>query len=210
MEIKAIVISIFVAILVACCTDIVYHTSSQTNNTNDTTLLLNNTTVFDQNTTTLCNNTTVEATPAPPKNSKSVSCENIDDEYERLVCWVKSAPYNTTDYKAGVFDCSNMAALLHDWLEDHGYDIKIVLGYSYNHAHTWLLAGKLTGMVVSQHYRHYKVDGYWIEPTSKKVMPELPDFYYERYKHIGFYDDYSELCMYRPVPCSEYAYNKTW
>jgi hypothetical protein len=42
---------------------------------------------------------------------------------------IDQAPYSTEDYVLGEFDCSNMANLLDDWLEQMGYDTKIMVYY---------------------------------------------------------------------------------
>jgi len=65
---------------------------------------------------------------------------------------VKKCPYNTTEYVRGVFDCSNMAKMLFDYLTERGHHCIIVYveNQTYGIRHNFLF-----------------VDGYAIEPTTK-------------------------------------------
>lgn len=74
-------------------------------------------------------------TPAPEKDStpailsekqilqldietpKIDSTSSILPEKQILQLDIDKAPYNISEYQENIFDCSNMAALLHDWLE---------------------------------------------------------------------------------------------
>jgi len=65
---------------------------------------------------------------------------------------VKSCPYNISEYIPHIFDCSNMAKMLYDWLTLKGHHCVIVYveNYTYGIRHNFLF-----------------VDGYVIEPTTK-------------------------------------------
>ena len=65
---------------------------------------------------------------------------------------VKSCPYNISEYVRGVFDCSNMAAMLYDWLSEKGHRCRVVYieNWTYDIKHNFIF-----------------VDGYAVEPTTK-------------------------------------------
>lgn len=42
---------------------------------------------------------------------------------------IEQAPYSSEDYIPNEFDCSNMTNFLDDWLEEKGYDTKILVYY---------------------------------------------------------------------------------
>jgi len=48
------------------------------------------------------------------------------DEVKEIV---NRAPYLIEEYRIGKFDCSNMSHLLHDWLDMHDIEAKIILTY---------------------------------------------------------------------------------
>ena len=67
----------------------------------------------------------------------------------KLLIDVSSAPYSTSDYESGVFDCSNMAATLHNHLKKKGYEVTIHEGYVtlfFNdiHYHAWVVVDNTT------------------------------------------------------------------
>jgi len=121
---------------------------------------------------------------------------------EKLQRDVLSAPYNTSDYEINVFDCSNMASLLYDWLRLKGYDVKFVVAMGSNWlGHAWLLVGnlslpdyctnefcvlqirtpmgfKVTEITINDYkpsYLKLANNSYWIEPTLKLVYRNLTD-----------------------------------
>jgi len=125
---------------------------------------------------------------------------------------VQSAPYNTSDYKAGKFDCSNMPALLYDWLKLKGYDVKFVCGLGWNTpyentyyfqiAHCWVLVGDVDYVLMhGEPHRNTTVklknDSYWIEATRKEIFHDLNDIYkgFYNFKRILVYDDYRNAAM---------------
>ena len=82
-----------------------------------------------------------------------------------IILDVKTCPYNTSEYVRGVFDCSNMAKMLYDWLTLKGHHCVIVgvENYSYGIRHAFLF-----------------VDGYAVEPTTK----DWAWWYYHRWFEI--------------------------
>lgn len=77
---------------------------------------------------------------------------------------VKACPYDVSEYERNVFDCSNMAKMLYDYLTEKGYNCVVVAVWnnSLNIAHAFLF-----------------VDGYAIEPTAKDFAWW---FYYKSFK----------------------------
>jgi len=65
---------------------------------------------------------------------------------------VQMCPYNTSEYVRGVFDCSNMAKMLYDFLTERGHHCVVVYveNFTYGIKHNFLF-----------------VDGYAVEPTTK-------------------------------------------
>jgi len=130
---------------------------------------------------------------------------------EKLIEDVQSAPYNTSDYKAGKFDCSNMHALLYDWLKLKGYDVKFVCGlgwYTYENiyyfqvAHCWVFVGGVDYILMQgEPYRNTTVklknNSYWIEATRKEVFHDLNEIYkgFYNFKRIVIYDDYRNAAI---------------
>jgi len=94
---------------------------------------------------------------------------------------VKSCPYNTSEYVRGVFDCSNMAKMLYDYLTEKGHHCVVVYveNRTYDIKHNFLF-----------------VDGYAIEPTTK-------DFAW------WFYQRWFEIDKFLYVK-SEWMYGKEW
>jgi len=72
--------------------------------------------------------------------------------FERLQVDITAAPYNVSDYQIHSFDCSNMCGLLHDWLEEKGWNVKIYIGERNGGSHAWLL-----------------VNGTWVEAIWKSL-----------------------------------------
>jgi len=63
-----------------------------------------------------------------------------DPYIKKLQDDIEQAPYSSEDYISEVFDCSNMTNLLHDWLEQRGYNTKILVYYTDSKdSHTILL-----------------------------------------------------------------------
>jgi len=102
-----------------------------------------------------------------------------------LINAVNEAPYNVSDYELGVFDCTNEGALLHDWLEERGYDVKVVVGRNgntYTSGHLWLIVGNVDYIVKSHSETRVVLEegSYWVEPMFKLVMEDLPEWYHFR------------------------------
>lgn len=74
---------------------------------------------------------------------------------------VQLTPYNISEYKRDVFDCSNMAKMMYDFLTERGHHCVVVYveNWSYGIRHNFLF-----------------VDGYAVEPTTK----DFAWWYYNR------------------------------
>jgi len=82
-------------------------------------------------------------------------------EFKRII---NECPYSIEEYKKDVFDCSNMASMLDDWLELHGYESWIVIWNTIDGSsgHAMLL-----------------VNGHLVEPTTKTLRLGLMDMTFE-------------------------------
>lgn len=80
---------------------------------------------------------------------------------------VKACPYNSSEYVENVFDCSNMAYMLYDWLSERGHKCYVLYieNNTYGIRHNFLF-----------------VDGYAIEPTTK----DWAWWYYNKWFEIDF------------------------
>ena len=97
---------------------------------------------------------------------------------------IDKAPYCIYEYEVDVFDCSNMAALLHDHLERYNYDVCIIVGYCPTNgtAHAWLkvMTGRMTFV--------------WVEPTWKEIMcQDLVNYVDTNFPVQTIYD--SQYCL---------------
>ena len=74
---------------------------------------------------------------------------------------VKACPYSTSEYVKDVFDCSNMAKMLYDWLTERGHKCQVVYieNKTFNIKHNFIF-----------------VDGYAVEPITK----DWAGWYYEK------------------------------
>ncbi len=87
-------------------------------------------------------------------------------EKQKLQSDIDNAPYNTSEYQENIFDCSNMAALLHDWLETQTqtkWNVEVWFGCespSCREGHEWL---EVIG----------KESNYSVEVTSKRIADHL-------------------------------------
>lgn len=123
---------------------------------------------------------------------------------ERLQQHVKSVPYNTSDYELGEFDCTNMAAMTHDYLERLGYDVKVVKGVNggYRDNHAWLLVGEVDNILHTSEGTSITIseDSYWIETRYKSVISY--NLSKSLYKKVEVYEDYNNTGW----PMSEWEY----
>lgn len=80
----------------------------------------------------------------------------------KIINDVRACPYNVSEYVRGLFDCSNMAAMLYDWLTERGHKCCVVYieNRTYNIKHNFIF-----------------VDGYAVEPTTK----DWAWWYYEKW-----------------------------
>ena len=78
---------------------------------------------------------------------------------------VKACPYSTSEYVKDVFDCSNMAKMLYDWLTERGHKCQVVYieNKTFNIKHNFIF-----------------VDGYAVEPMTK----DWARWYYEKWFEI--------------------------
>ena len=122
-------------------------------------------------------------TPTPRIDSTPA----ILSEKQKLQLDIDNAPYNTSEYKENVFDCSNMAALLHDWLETQTqtkWNVEVWFGCespSCREGHEWL---EVIG----------KESNYTVEVTSKKIVDNLGDSNKSYREYYSYYNrHYSSL-----------------
>ena len=107
----------------------------------------------------------IESNPVPPK-IKIDSTPAIFSEKQTVQLDIDNAPYNTNEYKENIFDCSNMAALLHDWLETQTqtkWNVEVWYGCespSCREGHEWL---EVIG----------KESNYTVEVTAKIIVDHL-------------------------------------
>lgn len=131
---------------------------------------------------------------------------------EQLRYHVTTTPYNTSDYLLGSdysresFDCTNMVALTHDYLEEKGYNVKIVRGINgdYRDNHAWLLMGEVTEITHTPDGAEITVaeDSYWIETLTKQVIT-YNKIGINHYKSIRVFEDYATGCGW---PLSEWEH----
>ena len=109
----------------------------------------------------------IESNPVTP-NLKIDSSPAILSEIQTLKLDIDNAPYNTSEYKENIFDCSNMAVLFHDWLETQTqtkWRVQVWFGHQYpssRSGHEWL---KVIG----------NESNYTIEATSKQIDDQWKD-----------------------------------
>jgi len=92
----------------------------------------------------------------------------------RLARDIRDCPYSPEEYQEGIFDCSNMANMLDDWLEMKGHESWIV---------HWR---KLDG---SAGHAMVLVNGKLVEPTRKILIESLIYFNGEPYMVDGTYSN---------------------
>jgi len=105
----------------------------------------------------------------------------------QLIKDIKACPYNISDYEQGVFDCSNMAKMLYDYLTEKGYRCCIIAVWN----NSWGIGHALLF-----------VEGYAIEPTAK-------DFAWWYYYGI-FKIDKMEYLNEEELRGREWIYPKRW
>jgi hypothetical protein len=113
----------------------------------------------------------------------------------QLIDDVRDAPYDVKDYKLHVFDCSNMSALMIDYLTEKGYSVKLIVVVAPKFSHAFVLV---------------IIDGndYYVESTSKRVFTVLTDSYlgdWWIYKNqYEFFKEYKTFDRW----CQEWCYVK--
>lgn len=73
---------------------------------------------------------------------------------------INECPYSIEEYEENVFDCSNMASMLDDWLELYGYE-------------SWIVIWKKID--ASPGHAMLLVNGHLVEPTTKMLRSSLMD-----------------------------------
>jgi len=111
--------------------------------------------------------------------------QDRDEFLEKLAIDVKEAPYEISDGRLDVFDCSNMSHLLRDYLYEKGYEAMIVLLTKYPVGHAYVIV-----------YNRKREKTYIVESTLKKVYPKIPSFYWDKGAIIG---DAEELLRFIPL-----------
>lgn len=126
----------------------------------------------------------------------------------RLQDDVSSCPYTSTEYQANIFDCSNMANMLDNWLESKGYE-------------SWILIFSKINPLESGH-SIIMANGQLFEPTTKTLRiliggipimigdtmfypPNLTDGTYSN--RVTIVDNPTQLPFYEE---SEWNYPKRW
>lgn len=102
-------------------------------------------------------------------------------------------PKKRNEYEENIFDCSNMANMLDDWLELHGYE-------------SWII--RWTKVDFSNGHAMVLVNGQLIEPTTKTVRVSLFDVADGTYsRNVEIIDEPTQLDVYIE---SEWWYPKRW
>lgn len=108
-------------------------------------------------------------------------------EKQKLQLDIDNAPYNISEYQENIFDCSNMAALLHDWLETQTqtkWNVEVWYGCespSCREGHEWLeVIGNESNITV--------------EVTSKTIVNYLGNSNESYREHYSYFNrHYSSL-----------------
>ena len=93
---------------------------------------------------------------------------------------LEDAPYEISDYRIGVFDCSNESALLYDFLTARGYHSTVVIGVWFEWKwfpvilHSWIIVEK-------------KGKKIWVEASRKEVV------------YQGYFRDYFVLAHFKSL-----------
>lgn len=130
----------------------------------------------------------------------------ILSEKQKLQLDIDNAPYNTSEFKENIFDCSNMAALLHDWLETQTqtkWNVEVWFGCespSCREGHEWL---EVIG----------KESNYTVEVTLKKIVDHFENSNEGYREHYSYYNrHYSSLPKGSGgfIDAKENTYPKRW
>lgn len=116
--------------------------------------------------------------------------------FRRLQDAIDSCPYITAEYQANVFDCSNMAQMLDDWLEEkYGYE-------------SWMVEWRKMNPLESGHVM-LLVNGQLVEPTRKSILGTLLHLAEEEdwSNQVTIFDEATQLPYYIE---SEWSYPKKW
>lgn len=103
-----------------------------------------------------------------------ISVGLISINRERLQEVITECPYETSEYVKGKFDCSNMVAMLGDWLKEHNYRLEYCCGEYDGTGHVWLVVE----------------DNIYVESTFKFIVDKRT---YKEFVNIICADDYRKL-----------------
>lgn len=99
------------------------------------------------------------------------------DAYQDIPKLIEEAPYSVSDYKEDIFDCSNMCALLNDYLRNQGVNCSILIVN--------------TGVDVDIDHCFLKCGNDYIETTEKRILSPIEKERYKTYPIKVKYDGYS-------------------
>lgn len=99
------------------------------------------------------------------------------DAYQDIPKLIEEAPYSVSDYKEDIFDCSNMCALLNDYLRNQGVNCSILVVN--------------TGVDVDIDHCFLKCGNDYIETTEKRILSPIEKERYKTYPIKVKYDGYS-------------------
>ena len=99
------------------------------------------------------------------------------DAYQDLPKLIEEAPYSVSDYKEDIFDCSNMCALLNDYLRNQEVNCSILIVN--------------TGVDVDIDHCFLKCGNDYIETTEKRILSPIEKERYKTYPIKVKYDGYS-------------------
>jgi hypothetical protein len=97
------------------------------------------------------------------------------DAYQDIPKLIEEAPYSVSDYKEDIFDCSNMCALLNDYLRNQGVNCSILV----------------VNTGVSVDHCFLKCGNDYIETTEKRILSPIEKERYKTYPIKVKYDGYS-------------------
>jgi hypothetical protein len=117
---------------------------------------------------------------APAYNSNEITdkLSNSLDAYQAINTLKDIYPKWNNYYKVGEFDCSEMSAFVHDYLNELGIENKLVAGGTKNSGHAWVMIG----------------DSIYIECTTLSIYDRTDSFLWKCYKTD--HPDYDSYVLY--------------
>jgi len=130
----------------------------------------------------------------------------ILSEKQILQLDIDNAPYNISEYQEGIFDCSNMAALLHDWLETQTqtkWNVEVWYGCespSCREGHEWLeVIGNESNFTIEVTSK--RIEDYWSNSNQS---------YREHYSYFNRHFSYLPKGSGGFIDPKENIYPKRW